>query len=149
MVSEACRTPAQLAASVATVVAPTGVVAIAKLAVRFPGATVTPAGTWAAALSLVRVTRVPPLGAATSSVTVPVAAWPPVTIAGLTANAASVGSAGGAVGSPTVNTADAGSVVPAAVVTSCVMVWEPFATEVVSQASASEVELLLTLPAKS
>ena len=142
----ACRTPAELAASVTTVVAATGVVAIAKLAVRFPEATVTPAGTWAALLSLVRATRVPPLGAATSSVTVPVAAWPPVTVAGLTASATSVGGAGVV---PIVNTADADSVVPDTVVTSCVIVWEPFATEVVSQPIASAVELLLSLPAKS
>jgi len=61
-----------------------------------PTATVTLAGTVAAALlSLIRETAAPPLGAGPLSVTVPVEGDPPVTLIGLTAIAESVAEPGG------------------------------------------------------
>jgi hypothetical protein len=74
-----------VAVRVTVTFAVTGVVVTANVAVVAPWATVTFAGTEAAALFLERVTTAPPEGAATSSVTVPVAApTPPTTLAGLT-----------------------------------------------------------------
>jgi hypothetical protein len=66
------------------VLAATGLVVIAKVAVVAPPATVTFAGTCAAALLLERVTTAPPEGAAPLSVTVPVELTPPITLAGFT-----------------------------------------------------------------
>ena len=60
----------------------TGVVVTANVAVVWPSRTVTEAGTWAAALSLVRLTTAPPAGAAMSRVTVPVELPPPSTVVG-------------------------------------------------------------------
>ena len=58
-----------------------------KVAVVAPAATVTFAGTVAAALSLDNVTRAPPVGAGLLRVTVPVEALPPVTLVGVTLTA--------------------------------------------------------------
>src|SRR5216684_8357688 len=57
-------------------------VVIVKVAEVDPATTVTFAGTDTAALSLLRVTSVPPAGAAPLRVTVPVALMPPVTLGG-------------------------------------------------------------------
>jgi hypothetical protein len=67
---------------VAAAFAVTDVVVIANVAVLAPPATVTPAGTTAAALLLARVTAAPPVGATASRVTVPVEPVPPTTLAG-------------------------------------------------------------------
>jgi hypothetical protein len=67
------------------VLAATGVVVTVNVALVAPAATVTLAGTVAAAvLLLVRATTAPPAGAALLNVTVPVEDAPPVTVAGLT-----------------------------------------------------------------
>jgi hypothetical protein len=67
-----------------------------KVALLAPAATVTLAGTVAAAvLSLERETAAPPLGACPLRVTVPVEGDPPVTLAGLSATEESVGEPGG------------------------------------------------------
>src|SRR3990172_1574683 len=76
---------------VAEVKAPTAMVLTGKLAVVAPAATVTLAGTVAAALLLDSATSAPPAGAALLSVTVPVEDSPPVTLAGLTETAESTG----------------------------------------------------------
>ena len=55
-----------------------------KVALVLPAATVTEAGTTAAALLLVRDTETPPVGAAPLKVTVPVEDVPLVTLVGLT-----------------------------------------------------------------
>ena len=61
----------------------TGLVVTVKVAVVAPAATVTEAGTWAAAvLLLVNVTTAPPVGADPLSVTVPVEGLPPTTEVG-------------------------------------------------------------------
>src|SRR5436190_705272 len=65
----------------------TGCVVMAKLAVVAPAATVTEAGTAAAALLLARVTTTPPAGAAEVSVTVPVLPIPPRTAVGFSVKA--------------------------------------------------------------
>ena len=62
---------------------PTVTVETEKFPVVAPPATVTLAGTVAAALLLERVTRAPPAGAALLSVTVPVEDAPPARVAGL------------------------------------------------------------------
>jgi hypothetical protein len=78
-----CIVSLALAEIVADVEVPTALVATAKVAVVAPAATVTLAGTVAAAVLLLeRVTAVPPLGAAFVSVTIPVEEPPPVTVAG-------------------------------------------------------------------
>lgn len=64
--------------------AATALVAMLKLALVAPDATVTLAGTTAAGLLLESVACAPPAGAGPLSVTVPAAAVPPVTLAGLT-----------------------------------------------------------------
>ena len=75
--------------------AETVVVTMLNVAVVAPAATVTLAGTCAAALLLERVTEDPPVGAAALNVTVPVALLPPVTVAGLTVTDVSVGNDAG------------------------------------------------------
>src|SRR2546422_11105360 len=80
---------------VATDDAVTDVVEIVKAALVAPAATVTLAGTVAAALLLESVTPNPPAGAAAVSVTVPCAETPPVTLVGLTDTAESDAAAGG------------------------------------------------------
>src|SRR3990170_2305020 len=62
-----------------------------KLAVVAPAATVTLAGSVAAALLLDSATSAPPAGAGPFKLTVPVEDSPPVTLAGLTETAASAG----------------------------------------------------------
>jgi hypothetical protein len=70
----------------------TGSVVAVKVAVVAPAATVTDAGTWAAAVLLeLRVTTAPPAGAGLSSVTVPVEGLPPWTEVGSNATDARTG----------------------------------------------------------
>jgi hypothetical protein len=66
-------------------------VVMIKVAVRFPAATVTLAGTLVAELPAERVTIVPPEGAGPLRVTVPVDEFPPTIDVGLTVNKLSVG----------------------------------------------------------
>ena len=74
----------------------TALVLTVKVALVAPYATVTPAGTVAAAvLSLESEMTAPPLGAGPLSATVPVEGDPPFTLVGLTANEESVRDAGG------------------------------------------------------
>ena len=68
-----------------------------KVAVVAPAATLTLAGTVAAALLLERVTVTPPVGATPLRVTVPVAEVPPVTLAGETDRPLRLTVTGGAV----------------------------------------------------
>jgi hypothetical protein len=77
-------TPSDDAVITAGVVAVTDVVVIAKVADVAPAASVTDAGTTAATELLVSVTTTPPAGAGEPSVTVPVAAVPPLTLTGFT-----------------------------------------------------------------
>jgi len=79
---------------------PIAVVVAVKVAVVAPAATVTVAGTVTAALLELRVTTVPPVGAAPVIVTVPVELVPPATLAGLKLSALITGVV-------TVRTADA------------------------------------------
>jgi len=74
-------TPSDEPVITAAVLATTDVVVIGNVAVEAPAATVTDAGTTAAAELLVSVTTTPPAGA---GVTVPVAAVPPLTLTGFT-----------------------------------------------------------------
>jgi hypothetical protein len=76
--------PSRTAERVRVAVLATAVVLILKLAVVAPAATLTFAGTVAAALSLERAAIRPPAGAAPVRVTVPVEELPPITEAGLT-----------------------------------------------------------------
>jgi hypothetical protein len=76
--------PLKVAEMVADAVLATAVVLIVKVAEVAPAATVTLAGTDAAALLLERLTLRPPVGAALPRVTVPVAEVPPVTVVGFT-----------------------------------------------------------------
>jgi hypothetical protein len=84
-------TAAAEAVSVAVVITPTKLVGTLNVAVEAPAATVTVAGTVAAALLLVRATAKPPVGAMLEIVTVPLTAVPPFTVVGLTATAESAG----------------------------------------------------------
>src|SRR5262245_26042089 len=73
----------------------TAVVAMEKLALTAPAATVTLAGTLATvALLLESATAAPPVGAAVVNVTVPVLAAPPTTLVGLTVTEDKLGAAG-------------------------------------------------------
>ena len=94
IVSDAERvTPFRLAEIVAVIVAVTAVVLTANVADDAPAATVTLAGTAADALLLASVTVVA-AGATALSVTVPCAAFPPVTEVGFNETAATVSGAG-------------------------------------------------------
>ena len=94
IVSDAERvTPFKAAEMAAVVVALTAVVLTVKVPEVAPAATVTLAGTVADALLLARVTVVA-AGAAALSVTVPCAAFPPVTEVGFSVTAATVSGAG-------------------------------------------------------
>ena len=73
----------------------TAVVVTVNVAVVLPAATITVAGTAAAALLLDKATEIPPLGAALVKVTAPVEDTPPVTLTGLRETEESA--AGGAV----------------------------------------------------
>jgi len=89
------------------VVVAAGNVVTVKLALVAPAATVTLAGTLAArGRLLVRLTTVPPGGAALGSVTVPVAGVPPTTLVGLTVNEESVAGGGGVLAGFTVRLAE-------------------------------------------
>jgi hypothetical protein len=80
---------------VTEVAVPTALVLTVKVALVAPAATVTDAGTVAAAvLLLANVTTAPSLGAGALSITVPVAELPPVTLAGLTATDETAGRSG-------------------------------------------------------
>jgi hypothetical protein len=80
---------------VTAVSAATGLVAVVNVAVVAPAATVTEAGTWAAAVfELVSMTAAPPVGAGPLSVTVPIEEVPPGTAAGLTLTPLNVAAAG-------------------------------------------------------
>ena len=84
---------------VAALDADTDAVVTGKIALVLPLATVTLAGTVAAAvLLLVRVTTAPPVGAALVSVAVPCDAFPPTTVEGLSAIAESAGADAAACG---------------------------------------------------
>jgi hypothetical protein len=89
---------------VTVVFAVTALVLTANVALVAPAATVTLPGTVAAALLLDSVTAAPPAGAAPLNVTVPVDAFPPATLVGLSESAESVTGAG-APGGFTVSTA--------------------------------------------
>lgn len=87
-VSAAVRvTPANAAEIVAEVDAATGLVLTVKLALVAPAGTLITAGRLIAFELLASETAAPPLGAAALSVTVPVAALPPIRLAGLSDNA--------------------------------------------------------------
>jgi mannose/fructose-specific phosphotransferase system component IIA len=77
-------TPLQVAVRVAETEDVTELVATVNVAVVLPAATVTVAGTVAEALLLASETKIPPVGAAAPTVTVPVTEVPPVTLVGLT-----------------------------------------------------------------
>ena len=85
------ETPPLFAVIVTAVTAVTVVVVTLNVAVVDPAATVTLAGTVAAALLDASVTTIPPTGAADVNVTVPVLAVPPVTDVGFNATVLSTG----------------------------------------------------------
>ena len=76
----------------------TALVVTGKVALVAPAATVTLAGTLAAALLLESVTIAPPVGAAVLKVAVPVEEFGPTTLAGLTESDARLAAAGAACG---------------------------------------------------
>src|SRR5215467_3512714 len=76
-------TPLELAERLPTVVVPTGVVLMAKLAALCVAGTTTLAGTLMALGALLNATLRPPAGAGVVRVTVPVALVPPVTVLGV------------------------------------------------------------------
>ena len=86
-----CVAPAKTAEIVADVDAVTDVVVMVNVALVAPAATVTLAGTAAAAELSESDTAAPPAGAAALSVTVPVDELPPTTVDGLSDTAESVG----------------------------------------------------------
>jgi hypothetical protein len=90
-------TPAAVAVIVTGVDAVTLVVAIAKVALVAPCATVTLAGTVVALLLSLNVTANPPAGAAAVNVTIPCALVPPVTLVGLTVTLPRLAGGGGGV----------------------------------------------------
>jgi hypothetical protein len=94
-VSEAVLvTPPYDAEMVTGVEAVTALVVTVKFALLAPAATVTLAGTLAAALSLESITCAPPVGAGPLSVTVPVEdCVPPITLVGFSVREESVGAA--------------------------------------------------------
>jgi hypothetical protein len=110
-------TPSDDAVITAGVLAVTDVVVIANVADVAPAASVTDAGTTAAAELLVSVTTAPPVGAGDPSVSVPVAAAPPIRLTGFTVTVDNDPS-----GSASVFTA---SVFPAISVLYAVTVWIP------------------------
>jgi hypothetical protein len=88
-------TPPEVAVIVTWLVEVTDVVVTGKVVLVEPPATVTLAGTDAAALLLlVRATACPPAGAVADSVTLPVAGSPPVTLVGLRVKVDGVGAEG-------------------------------------------------------
>jgi hypothetical protein len=90
----ALRVTPSVPAITTVVFAETTLVFTAKLAEVAPAATVTLAGTVAAALLLDSVTAAPPAGATPLNVTVPLEALPPTTLVGLSESAESVTGAG-------------------------------------------------------
>lgn len=91
MVSEACwELLPSVAVITAVVVEPTDVVVTVKLLLVDPEGTVTLLGTLAEELLLLKLTTVPPAGAAELRVTVPVELAPPVTLVGLRVSEESV-----------------------------------------------------------
>jgi len=91
-----CVAPPALAVIVTGVALPTALVATVNVLLVAPAATVTLAGTVAAAVLLLDSdTTRPPLGAAALNVAVPVDELPPATLAGLTARPESAGDGGG------------------------------------------------------
>ena len=94
-VSEAFRVAPPYDAEIVTDVdVATAMVVTLKVALVAPAATVTLAGTVAAALSLESATCAPPAGAGPFSVTVAVEAFPPVTLAGVSVSADTVAGTG-------------------------------------------------------
>ena len=122
---------------VADVDAVTLTVPIENVALVAPAGTVTLAGTVAAVALLARDTTAPPVGAAEVSVTVPVEAVPPVTLAGLRATALAAGAA--AFGVTALDGAEAGPVPTRLVATT----WSVTAVPLVRPVTVAEV----TLPA--
>ena len=122
---------------VAVVDAVTLEVLIEKVALVAPAGTVTLAGTVAEMLLLARETKASPVGAAEVSVTVPVEAAPPITLAGLRATALAAGA--GAVGVTALDGAEA-SPVPSALVATT---WRVTAVPLVRPVTVA----LVTLPA--
>jgi hypothetical protein len=90
-----CVTPAALAVTATGVDVPTPVVAMVKVALVAPSATVTLAGVVAAELLSDRETTNPPDGAAALNLTVPLDELPPTTLLGLTETESSVAVGGG------------------------------------------------------
>ena len=96
-VSTAVRvTPARTAEMVVAVEAVTEAVVAVKVALLAPAATVTLAGTVAAAASLESDTTAPPVGAALVKVTLPCDVPPPVTLPGFSASVFRLAGGGGA-----------------------------------------------------